>query len=193
MTTTMTPRASAEVAAEIATRRARQEELATRHATVTAAIVDARAERARAIADGESVPNVKALTALIEEQTGLAAGLALIAEDLTRLASESATVAIEEAEQADADAVTEAMEKAAALDAALRSAFVSSVAPAFDAFNTALRTARAADDVLDRLRRVSNPEALEVRGKAERVLDRRMALLSTITTVRSFVDSHRER
>jgi len=188
-------RSSADVAAELSTRRARQTALAERHGIVTADLHAARQKRARALADsaGKKAPGAAEVAALVEELDSITAALALLDSDISALQAESATVAITESEESQRVAVAEAMEKVAELDGALREAFAS-ISPAFDRFNAALKTARNADDALDRLKRsASDRELPEVQGAAEKVLLRRGALLATITTVRAYIEGHRER
>lgn len=186
----MTPRASAEVVADIAARRARSAALSERLASVNADLHTARAARARALAEGsKKAPGAGEITALAEECAAIESALSLLVEDVTTLQAEETTAQLGEAEQAQADAIAEASEKIAALDAALRQAVALTVAPASDTFNAALLAARRCDDTLDRLKRsASTAPLLEVRGKAERVIDRRSRLLALVEDLRRYVE-----
>ena len=187
VTMTPAPRASAAVGADLAERRAFSAALSERLASVNADLHTARAARARAIAEGKPAPKASEIATLAEDGDGITAALALIAERVTTLQAEETTAQLAEAETAQAAAIAEASEKIAALDAALRQAVVSIVAPASDTFNAALTAARRADDDLDRLKRKASAEPLpDVRGKAERVIDRRSRLLALVEDLRKY-------
>lgn len=191
---TMTPRASAGVAAELAQRKARQAELTDRLALTNADLHAKRGARARALAEGKKAPGAAEVAALAEECDGITAALTLLAEDVTTLQGEGQAAQLAEAEEAQSVAIEHAERAVAELDTTLRRAFASSVAPASDAFSAMMIVARSADDELDRLqRRASTKELPILPGKSERVLRSRMVLLGVVASLRSYVDGHRER
>jgi hypothetical protein len=187
MTTTRT---TAQIAAEIDARHARKAALSERLATVNADLHTARAARARAIAEGKKGPGAGEIASLAEEGAAIASALALLSEDVATLEAEEQAAQLAEAAHAQADAIEHAAQAVAELDAVLRRAFSVSVAPAFDAYLAAMKTARNAENTVDRLKRQASTEELPVLpGAAEKVIRRRTRLLGLVADLRAFTEA----
>lgn len=179
---TATTRTTADVAGELAQRKARQAELTDRRALTSADLQAKRTARARTLAEGSKKgPTAAEIATLQEEYDSIGAALTLLAEDIVTLEAEAQSVAITEAEAAQTIAISAAMEKIAALDAVVREVVTTSILPIYNAYRVALRAARDADNDLDRLRRASSPVPL-----SDTVTRRRGELLSLLTAILAY-------